>query len=260
MKAKYALLSALICIVASSVNAQKTWDKPFQKWSKEDAQKVLTGSPWMRTYQPSEGTAAIDKEAEPDNVRIARGSRTSDAKGQTKDIAVPTVTIRLHSSPVVRQAFLRLQQIVSGYDKMDDAKKAEFDAANKDLIDCVYCKNYYIVTMAKSADSSRRSVEEALFQTITPAQMKGNVWLENESGTRSELAQYIQPKSGGDMAIFFFPRRDKEGKELIAPTSKSFKFMFKGEFFNSTNPYSKMIPHSFEFEVDKIVKDNSLLF
>lgn len=264
MKVKYVFLFAFALLFVTSVSAQKVLDKPFQKWSKDDAQKLLSSSPWAHSYQSGQAQADIDKEAmlkEQDNTRSAApGPRATDARAQTKDISSPLINIRLHSSLVIREAYVRLQQLSAGYDKMDDAKKADFDAKNKDLIDCPFCKNYYIVTMNKAIDSSHQSVEEGLFQTMSAAQMKGNIWLVNENGVKAELAQFLPPKGGADMAVFFFPRRDKEGKELISPDSKKFSVVFNGEFFVTSNQYAKMIPRTFEFDVDKLLMGHDLLF
>jgi len=263
MKIRNVFFFAIMCCLAGTINAQKVFDKPFQKWSRDEAQKILNESPWIRTYQSAEGTAALDREAllkEQDNVRITPGPRATDARAQAATMAMPVVMVRLHSGLVVREAYVRLRQIAANYDKMDDDKRAAFDASVKDLIDCPYCKNYYIVTMNKSTNSSRQTVDEGLFQTITPQQMKGNVWIVNDSGVRSPLAQFIPPKGGADQAVFFFPRKDGQGNELITAQSKSFKIEFSGDFFTSSNPYQKIIPRSFEFEVKRLLNGNDLIF
>lgn len=264
MKLRKILFVALVCSFTGSLFAQKPFDKPFQKWSREEAQKILNDSQWTRTYQSVEATAASDKEAllkEQDSSNAARvGPRATDARAQTSTMAAPIILVRLHSGLVVRQALVRLQEIGANYDRMDEGKRSAFDASVKDILDCPYCKNYYIITMNKSIDASHQSVEEGLFQTITPVQMKGMVWLVNDSGVRSPLAQFLPPKGSADPAIFFFPRRDGSGKELIAPDSKSFRVEFSGDFFTSKNPYYKIIPRSFDFEVTKLVHDNALVF
>lgn len=264
MKVRIVIFAALACAFAASSFAQKPFDKPFQKWNRDEAAKILNESPWIATYQSVEGMAAADKEAilkDQDSSNAARvGPRATDARAQAKGLSVPLIVVRLQSAMVIRQAMVRLQQIAANYDKMDEGKKTAFDASTKDILDCPYCKNYYIITMGKSIDPSHQRVEEGLFQTITPAQMKGMVWLVNDAGVRSPLAQFLPPKAGSDPAIFFFPRRDTSGKELIAPDSKNFKIEFSGDFFTSKNPYAGIIPRSFAFDVAKVVHDNQLVF
>lgn len=264
MKVRIILLAALACAFSVSIFAQRPFDKPFQKWNRDEAQKLLNESPWVTTYQSVEGLAAADKQAiltDQDSSNAARtGPRATDARAQAKSLSVPLILVRLHSALVVREALVRLQQISANYDKMDEGKRTAFDASTKDIIDCPYCKNYYIVTMNKSINTSHQTVEDGLFQTITAAQMKGMVWLVNDTGVRSPLAQFLPPKGSNDPAIFFFPRRDTSGKELIAPDSKNFKIEFSGDFFASKNPYASIIPRSFQFDVAKLVHDNQLVF
>ncbi len=264
MKVRITLFAALVCVFTVSISAQKPFDKPFQKWSRDEAAKILNESPWIASYQSTEGIAAAEANAMLVDQRASNAARTDtrggDGGAKKKALSAPLILVRLQSALVVRQAMIRLQEITANYDKMDDGKRSAFDASTKDMLDCPYCKNYYIVTIGKSIDPSHQSVEEGLFQTITAAQMKGMVWLVNESGVRSPLAQFLPPKGGSDPAIFFFPRRDSAGKELIAPDSKNFKIEFSGDFFSSKNPYADIIPRSFAFDVAKLVHDNQLVF
>jgi hypothetical protein len=262
---KFAVILFTISLsLTATVFGQKSLDKPFQEWSREEAQQLLSDSPWVRSYQSVEGLAAIEKAAmlkDQDSSNAARvGPRATDARAQAQPLAVPIVMARLHSGMVVREALVRLREIAANYDKMNGEKRAAFDSTVKDILDCGYCKNYYIVTMSKSLNSSRQSVEDGLFQTLTNQQMKGMVWLVNDSGVRSPLIQFIPPKGAADEAIFFFPRRDTGGKELISPENKTFKIEFSGEFLTSKNPYYQIIPRSFDFEVDKITRENKVLF
>jgi hypothetical protein len=263
MKRTIAVLLALVFSMTCAASAQKVFDKPYTKWSKGDAEKILSESPWITTYQSAELAAAIDKEAilkNQDNLSIRPGARATDARAQRANLAAPAITVRLHSASVVRQAIVRLQQLSQGYDRLDDEKKAVFDASTKDLIDCPYCRNYYIVTMSKALDSSNRSVEDGLFQTINPAEMKGKVFLVNDTGLRSPLAQFIPPKGSSGEAVLFFPRRNTLGHELITPENKTFEILFDGTFFTSSNPYGKIIPTSFRFEVKDLIHGDKVIF
>ena len=258
------LVIALLCLFVGAANGQKFLDKPFDRWSRDDAGKVLNESSWVQLYQSTEGLAAIEKDSmlnDQDTTRSkAPGPRATDARAEARDLGVAAIIVRLHSSPMIRQAYVRLRQIAAKYDDMDQDKRAAFDASVKDVLDCPLCKNYYIVTMTKSINASHENVEDGLFQTTTPEQMKGMIWLVNDAGVRSPLARFIPPKTAADQAVFFFPRRDDKGNELISPTSKSFKIEFSGEFFTNANPYSKIIPHGFDFDVSKIVRKDQVLF
>ncbi|HEX8735734.1 MAG TPA: hypothetical protein VF721_10450 [Pyrinomonadaceae bacterium] len=243
----------LFCLSASVVSAQKLWDKPYQQWSKEEALKIMNSSPWSQSYQSAEGLAATDQE------QINRGSAEQDPRRQTKlgsssrNLAPPVVVIRLHSALPVRQAFVRLQQIEVGYDKWDEKKRAEFDAATKNILDCPLCKDYYIVTMAKSVNASGQGVDEGLFQTMGFEQLKGNVYLVNEKGEKRELVQFTPPKGGRDFAVFFFKRGKDKSDTFLTAENKDLKFVFDNNFMGSKNPYASLLPRSFDFKVSKLL-------
>jgi hypothetical protein len=263
MKLKKRNLLWFVCLFILSVTAvpaQKIWEKPYREWSKEDALKIMTSSPWVQNYQSTEALAATDQE------QINRGSAEQNPRRQTtlgsstRNIAPPLVVIRLHSALPIRQAFVRLQQIEAGYDKWDEKKRAEFDAAAKNILDCPLCKDYYIVTMAKSVNASGQGVDEGLFQSMGLEQLKGNVWLVNDKGEKRELVQFTPPKGGRDFAVFFFKRRDDKSNTLLTAGSRDLKFVFDNNFMGSKNPYAALLPRSFDFKVSKLLIGENVEF
>jgi hypothetical protein len=254
------LLIICLCCLTHAVSAQKVWEKPFQQWSKEEAIKILTNSPWVQTYQSPEGLARGARE------QVARDQadqnlRQQPAQGsRTRFIAPPPVVIRLHSALPIRQALIRLQQIEAGYDKWDEKKRAEFDDTTKNYLSCPLCKDYYVVTMTKFNDSSAQGVKDGLFQTMQTKELKGNVWLANEKGEKRELVEFTPPKGSGDFAVFFFPRRDSKGNNLITEQSKDFKFVFDNAFLTAKNPYAVLLPLNFEFKVSKMMIGDKVEF
>lgn len=256
----FLFLVCLSCLTAT-ISAQKYLDKPFQKWSKEEALKVLTDSPWVETYQSAEGLANADRE------QIARSQADqSMSSRQTVGSAGRTtgqtpVVVRLHSALPVRQALVRLQQIEAGYDKWDDKKRADFDAARKNLLECPICKDYYVVTMTKFLNSSDNGVQDGLFQTMKSEDLKGNIWLLNDKGEKRDLREFTPPKGARDFAIFFFPRRDANNNDLLTSDSKDLKIVFDGGFLNkSKNPYAEMLPANFDFRVPKLLVGDKIEF
>lgn len=257
MKFKILILPVMILLTAVTVFAQKTWEKPFQKLSKEDTIKVLSQSPWVQEYQ-AVGNSDIDRQeaqktqAAMSNQGVNPSSRgagnPSDPGAKGRDLANPSITVRLFSGLPVRQAMVRMQEINAGYDKMDEQKRAEFDAKTKNTLDCPLCQKFYVVMMSKSVNTSNQTVEDGLFQTFTPEQFKGNIWLVNEKGDKQELAQFVPPKGAKDPAVFFFPRKANDGSDFIPAGSKSFKIVFDNDFLRINNPYGKFLPRNFEFK------------
>ena len=249
-----------LCCLTAAVSAQKIAEKPFQKWSKEDALKVLSDSSWARTYQSTEGSSRSAAQQVGREQNQTANSGGSNPRSVARNFGPPPVVIRLHSALPVRQAIIRMQQLSSGYDKMDEKQRTEFDASAKKFLDCAICQNYYVVTLTQFPDSSGQAVEEGIFQRMTLKDMKGNIWLVNEKGEQRELVQFTPPKGAGDSAVFFFARKDDNGNSFLTPESKDFKFVFKNDFLTPTNPYAGLVPRNFEFKVSKMMVSERIEF
>lgn len=256
---KLLILVCLLCLTNVAFS-QKTWEKPFQKWSKDDALKILSASPWAQTYQSTEGAsrAAAQQVGREQNQSVGGGG--SNPRSVARNFGPPPVVIRLHSSLAIRQAVTRLQQISAGYDKMDEKQKSEFDAAAKGFLGCAICQNYYVVTITQFPDSSGQSIEEGIFQSMTLKDLKGNIWLANEKGEQRDLVQFTPPKGRGDSAVFFFARKDDKGNAFLTPQNKEFKVVFKNDFLTSENRYAYLVPRSFEFKVPKMIIGENVEF
>ncbi len=262
MKFKKSLLITLVWLscLTCTVSAQKFLEKPFQKWSKDDAIKILSDSSWARTYQSTEGAAGAAALQVSREQNQGANSGGSNPRSTARYFGPAPVVIRLHSSLMVRQALIRIQQITAGYDKMDEKKKAEFDEQTKGFLGCPICQNYYVVTITKTFDSSSEGVEEGIFQRMTVEDMKGNVYLENDKGEKRELVQFTPPKGRGDSAVFFFARKDDKGNPFLTSQDKEFKFAFKNDFLTNKNPYAYLVPRTFEFKVSKMMVGETLEF
>jgi hypothetical protein len=260
MKIKNLALVALFFCFAYPVFSQKFIEKPYTSWSKDDALKVLSDSPWSYQYQSTAGLAAVGRQQtardQADN-RLGGSERGSSSRNLT----TAPVVIRLHSGLPVRQAIVRLQQIQDGYDKMNDEQRAKFDESAKGFLYCALCQNYYIVTITKFKDTSAGfGIDDGIFQTMTLNDIKGKVWLVNDKGEKREVEQFTPPKGGGDSAVFFFKKTDEKGAPFLTPENKDFKFVFSNEFLDRGNAYAPYVPRNFEFKVSKLIADNKVQF
>lgn len=248
-----------LCLT-SAVIAQKVPEKPFQKWSKEEATKLLTDSPWVRTYQSAEGIAAASQAQIGREQADQRIYRDTYGGSSSRTLAPIPVVMRLHSALPVRQALVRLRQIQAGYDKMDEKDRIEFDKTTAGFLNCLICQKFYVISVTRFLDSSRQSVEEGVFQRMQLEQLKGNMWLLNDKGERRELVQFNPPKSASDMAILYFARLDDKGNPFLTAASKKFEFVIDGAFLNSSNPYAAWLPRRLEFDVSKMRDSDKIVF
>jgi hypothetical protein len=253
-------LVVYFCFLNNTVIAQKVSEKPIPKWSKAEATKLLTDSPWVRTYQSSAGIAAASQEQIRREQADQRLYRESNAGSSTRTAAPVPIVMRLHSGFPVRQAIVRLRQIQAGYDKMDETQRVEFDKTTSVMLNCAICQKFYVITLTRFLDSSKQSVEEGVFQRMGLEQLKGNMWLLNEKGERRELVQFNPPKNASDMAVLYFARLDEKGNPFLTTESKKFQFVFDGAFLNSANPYAAWLPRHLDFDVTKLIDGDKIEF
>ncbi|MEN3330867.1 MAG: hypothetical protein V7641_232 [Blastocatellia bacterium] len=232
--------------------AQDEWlNKPFEQWSKADAQKLLTDSPWARTQE-----ARLDFGSE---VRRIAGAPTTSSGHQSLEmgganIAVDyRVTLRLRSALPIRRALVRVKQIEAKYDQMSAKERAAFDEKMKGLLDCPACAQNYVVTL--SCKSTNYPGADALYDGLRGATLPGlkpYVHLENDRGERRDLIHFVAPRAPGEETIFFFPRFDDEDRPLITPKTKKL-------YFRLSDNNAKAITN-FELDVAKLLLNGELAF
>ena len=258
MKLTHVLVLAFVLALTSSALSQKVLQKPYKEWSRDEASKVLTDSPWASQYQSEEGLIAAQqlqqaRESNDNNRGTYRGNQGA------VDAPVP-IYVRLHSSLPVRQATIRLRQIGANYDKLSPEEQAKFDESTAKFLECSVCNDYYVVTLSKFSHSST-SVTEGIFQSLKLEDLKGKVFLVNDRNEKLELTQFTPPKGATDSAALFFKRVNDKGEPFFLPTDKQVKLTFANDFRDSTsNPYGKLVPRALEFKVSKMVADGKLIF
>jgi hypothetical protein len=260
LKKSNLLIAAALFALSISTFGQKTLEKSYHTWTKDEALKILNGQPFSDKYQSENGVAAVAGQvaaADQADQRIGSGPqfRTSRTLGPAP------VVIRLQSSLPLRQAIVRLQEIQAGYDKMSEDDRKKFDGKVAEMLNCKICTNYYVVTMFKFKNSGMGVVDHGLFQDVKPEDMKGKVWLENDKGERRDVEQFTPANGAGDLAVFFFRRFDESGKLLVTPENKSFKIAFSTDLRNSrTIQDGGLVPSAFEFKVSKMIVNEQVAF
>ena len=258
---KYSIFSILLAVfLVSSVSAQKVPDKPLTQWSKDESLRIVTDSPWAKPYQSAE-TSASDEAGDIARERqLSRVTGTPEPYRARRSSSAPLIRIRLHSGLPLRQAMVRLQQIDAGYEAMNDAKRAAFDASKKAYLDCAICKDYHVIAIYRDRDASRSAVEEGVFQGMTFEDLVGRVRLESDKSESRELVQFNAPKGPADPAVLYFKRTNDAGKDLVGAETRSFKIVFTADFRSSKNRFAFMMPNTFEFKVDKLMMGETLMF
>jgi hypothetical protein len=241
-----ALVGVAMCLALSAA-AQNSVEKPFTMWSKDDALKLMSDSPWAKKIentQPSESLSATpNSRATAANAPVEQGSGPG----------IPSIVIQIHSGLPLREAIARMQQIATGYDKKTDADKAAFDATQKAFLECTICNDYYVITISKSRS------RDIPFGGLTTDDLRSKVKLVNDKGEEREIARFDAPQNVREAAVFYFKRTDDKGSPFVTVDSKEVRLVFSKEFLGK-NPSASMVPASSSFKISKMIVGGKLLF
>lgn len=216
-------LAAVVLVSYGSIYGQNDLpDKPFQHWSKGEAEKILNNSPWAKQQ---EVRIKFDKETQTAAGSYSGVSGAAAAQSKTEVTSqVPAdfvFTLRLRSAVPVRQAVVRLKQLETNIEKMDPKDRAAFETQIKGLLDCPACANNYVITLSSKSKSNPGA--DAVYTTFKGgrlADLERYIFIANERGDRRQLIHFVAPKAPGDEAVFFFPRLDEKGAPLLTLDNK----------------------------------------
>lgn len=200
----------LLCVLLSSASlllAKDFWEQPFDKWKREEVLRMLSDSPWA---QRETFTVAID-------------NKSAGLEGE-KELHYG-FTVRFFSSRPVREAYVRMAQLMNNYDQMAPEQQQEFDtrfkrALNLDVADRVI--------VAVAYDTNNPNAERELrrfFEMATAEMLKQQVYLISQKFGRVELREYFPPSADGTGAKFIFPRV-VNGQPVFGPQDKEVRFDF----------------------------------
>jgi hypothetical protein len=246
-------ITVLMLLSVGSVAAQKgSSNKPFQQWSKDDVNKVLTDSVWAKTQ-----SIRVQRRGQVRSIAGQTESETSSRKGELTSAEDPLdyrFTLRLHSALPIRQALVRREQLKWNYDQRSAAEKKVFDEQAKQLIlDCPICADNYVVSVGFSSNnSSGNDLIYKWFGAATVPSIKSYIYLANERGERRDLLDFIPPKAPGDDVYFIFPRRDNKGQPLFTTSDKKLLFRMSDSAANSVT--------NFSLDISKLVGDGKVEF
>jgi hypothetical protein len=241
---KIKLLLLLVCFsstlfVAAPSHAQEVWEKkPYQEWSLKESLKILTDSPWAQTNDGFKDAVAGD------NIRDRLAARNDPYPSGM------AISIRLRSSLLIRQAFVRQKQLTIKYDKMKPADKEKFDAEVKEFLECPECGSYYIVTLDSRFHKMRRDIDPAKFSL---AALQEQTFLLND---KEQWRPCIHVREENQELLFFFKRLDENEKSLITPENKFFGFTMTG----TVKDGQLLAGASFVFEVSTITVNGEIAF
>lgn len=217
MKKKVAL--ALITLIAAAAVAQKN-EKPWTEWSKKDAEKILSDSPWSKV-QTDTDTSQMFYSPTQDPQRMGRTSNDGSrlAQGATNQSVNVSFQVHFFSARPVRQALARIMEI--------DNKPPADVAAKLHQFAEMQSPSSIIVTVTYTSNDQRYSgVVMQEFNSANTGTMKNDVYLQRSDGKQLFLEEYVPPGKDGFGARFIF-LRELDGAPFIKDASGELRFYAK---------------------------------
>lgn len=218
MKRRYfAVVLAIILLAGLTVRAEDFWvKKQWKQWSKDECNKMLTDSPWSKTW--TKGTVVLSA-AMPG----ASGANQEGASGER----APEIhyTVQFRSALPVRQAFVRLSQIQNKYDQMNDAQKKSFDAKTEPILGRTYDE---VILVHVEYGSNIQVFERQMatyWKSIRPDAVPEDFYLIDEHGDRIAPVRFISPPGGEYAFELVFPRM-KDNEPFVKDGDKNLSLQF----------------------------------
>jgi uncharacterized protein affecting Mg2+/Co2+ transport len=189
---------------SSSAQAQFWNKKDYTDWSENDCRKILTDSPWTKTYSSSE-------------MELPNGAEGSMVPGR-QPLMTLSYTAQFFSAMPVRMAQVRMGQVQAHYNKMTAAQRKAFDANAARFLAVRFPSDTIIrVTYSTNIDSARTALQN-FWQLMSTAKLVTSVYL-TVDGQTVRLARF-QGRPQEQEFFLFFPRM-ADGKPLLDPSRKS---------------------------------------
>jgi len=193
----------LLAIVITNTSLAQKKLKPWQEWSRKDAETILNDSSWGKTqtetdtsemmFRPQAAPNPRTGESNADPLRDERGGATNQATSVK-------YRIRFLSAKPIRQAFARLIALDQPTEDpkvklyMDDFVERKFD-------------QWIAVTVGFESRDQRFSASALqAFASATTGSLQNNTYLERKDGKRLYLHLYQPPSADGLGAKFIFYR------------------------------------------------------
>lgn len=206
-KVSVGILLTVCLIVAGSVAGQKKI-KPWKEWSKNDAQKILTDSPWSQRQ--------VDMDfVEPSPLTRPKDSSIDATLKQNEGM---TSNIRFFSARPVRQAFVRMMQLQTKELTPDMIARLNTfaEAPSENLI--------VIAVAVENPDANMLGKAMQIYRNATTTKLKSTTYLERSDGKRVFIEEYTPPGKDGFGARFIFPRM-LDGKPFLTPEFTIVRFV-----------------------------------
>lgn len=230
---KFVLITVWILLGGLCTSAKEFWEQPFEKWNRKQVNAILNGSPW----------------AHDQTLAVPVGGKDAGIQGEKEIFA--TFTVRFFSAQPVREAYVRMMQIMNKYDEMTADQREAFRARTSRALKLDVSDRVIVaVEFASNLPQMNRDMKQ-FFDTARTDTLKQRVYLISQRLGRVELREYFPPSPDGTGAKFIFPRQ-VNGTAVVQPEDKEVNF----EFYVSVVNQKLLV----NFRVDKMLYRDGLSY
>lgn len=222
-KTAITILAALTLSAALATVVGQKKDKPWTDWSKKDAEKMLSDSPWAQTqtdtdtsemfYSPT-GQPGTGSRTQSTSVNIDR-----TITGATNQSVNVIFHVRFFSARPIRQALARLMA-------MQQQPPPEVLEKLKAFTELKATNSIIVTVSSESSDQRYSGVVMQAFKSAITATMKNDSYLQRSDGKQLFLEEYVPPGKDGFGARFIF-LRELNGQPFINDKSGEIHFYAK---------------------------------
>lgn len=230
-----------ILAIFAIAQGKEFWEKKdYAQWSEQECKKLLTDSPWAKSYTLAR--AVIEPLSSPGS-ELAR-----EAAPRIQYLA------QFRSALPIRQALVRLSQINQKYDRMGPEQKREFDRSAEQFLSRSFADAVvlYVSFSSNVQVYERDLIRHWQFQTLD--MVKNYTYLIGYGGERVPPLGYtfIEPSRAFQL---IFPREYK-GRPLIGPSDKTLRLEFQHPRIGDLGEARILI----EFKAEKMIFGGALVY
>ena len=213
MRTKSALQAAMLMVAACTILIAKDfWEKPYKEWKKAEAFKMKDNSPWAKSQTMANS--------------ISRRGSSQDRLGDAgKSEIYNSATVRFFSALPIRQAYVRITQLMNNYDSKTAEEKAVIDARLSPALTRDFSKVIMVALEYAGSDPESLRNTKTWLEQAKADHLKQSCYLISDRLGRVTLEEYYQPSADGTGAKFVFPSMVGD-KPVVAPEDKEITFDF----------------------------------
>lgn len=215
------ITAGLAIVAAGVVTAQKNKSKPWTEWSKKEAEKILSDSPWSQVQTDTDTSEMFYSPTNDPRLggRVTSTTGPRVAGGAVNSSVSVSFHVRVFSARPVRQALARMIEINQKPPADVVAKLRQFAELRS--------PNSIIVTVTfDSPDQRYTGVVMQAFNSAVTANLKNDVYLQRSDGKQLFLEEYVPPGKDGFGARFIF-LREPDGQPFIKDNTGEIRFYAK---------------------------------